>query len=119
AAAKRKHSSARWSNPPCVPLNVRDGPWAPGWRRMLSVEPPQVHPCVHVRDLLRVAIEHQRVAAAELADTAFRGLAPARVIDIGIHVRVEAVLMGRGLHPRGDGLLLHEPDRDDGLDALE
>src|SRR5690349_10912450 len=43
----------------------------------------QVHPRVETRHLV-VAIEHQRLAPAELADAALGGLAPARVV----HLRV-------------------------------
>ena len=45
----------------------------------------------------RVAVEHERGAALLVerqADAAFGLLAPARVIDIGIHIGVEAVLAG-------------------------
>ena len=52
------------------------------------------------RDLLGVAVEGQRRAARELADAALGRLAPARVVDRGIHVGVEAVLVGRGAGSR-------------------
>src|SRR5215510_11544408 len=52
----------------------------------------QVHARVERRDLIAVPVERQRLPATELADAALGRLTPARVIDRGIHVRVEAVL---------------------------
>src|SRR4029434_6775016 len=79
----------------------------------------QVHARVERRDLIAVAVERQGLPAAELADAPLGGLAPARVVHRGIHVRVEAVLRGRGLLPCRLRLLAHEADPYDALRALE
>src|ERR1044071_5456846 len=55
----------------------------------------QIHPGVKACHLAGVAVERQRLAASELADAALLGLAPARVIDRGIDVGIEAVLARR------------------------
>src|SRR5262245_27732353 len=55
-------------------------------RDMRSVGLLEVHPGVERGDLIGVAVEHQGLPSAELADSTLAGLAPARVIDIGIHV---------------------------------
>src|SRR5207302_1934120 len=47
------------------------------------------------------------------------GLTPARMIDRGVDVGVEAVLVGSGHIPRSVGLALGEADLHDRLDALE
>src|SRR5690606_18458498 len=64
----------------------------------------QIHPRVQVRDLVRVAVEHEHLAAAELADAALALLAPARVVHLWVDVGVEPVLVRRRLHPGGAGL---------------
>src|SRR5262245_14597052 len=79
----------------------------------------EVQVAVEAGDLLGVAVEGQGLAAGEIADPTFGGLTPAGVIDVWVHVGVEAVL-ARGLHrPGGLGLLGGEADLDDRLDALE
>src|SRR2546428_2994412 len=83
------------------------------------VERLQIHPRVERRDLVRVAVEHERLAPAELADAPLGGLAPARVVDGGVHVGVEAVLLRRRLVPGRLRLLLGETDAHDRLRALE
>src|SRR5215510_70705 len=88
-------------------------------RDISSVQLPQVHPGVERRDLVLVAVEHQRLAPPELADPSLGRLAPARVIHGWIDVGIEPVLLGRGRVPRRLGLLIDEPDPDDGLCALE
>ena len=55
--------------------------------------PFQIHASVEARDLIPVAIEHQRGPFQEFAEPPFLGLAPSRVIDVGVYIRVEAVLM--------------------------
>src|SRR5882724_3275548 len=79
----------------------------------------QVHAGVEAGNLAGVAVEGQGLAAAELADAALLGLAPARVVDGRVDVRVKAVLAGRVPVPGGRRLLLDEGDLDDGFDALE
>src|SRR5215472_12326095 len=54
----------------------------------------QVHAVVQAGDLIAVTVEHQRVALEDFAKAAFLGLAPAWVVHIGIHIRIEAVLVG-------------------------
>src|SRR6266849_1291687 len=83
------------------------------------VELPQVHPRVHRSDLITIAIEHQRLAATHLWNAALGGLTPAGMVDLRVHVRIEAILAGRGLVPGGLGLLRREADLDQGLGALE
>src|SRR5277367_5042771 len=51
----------------------------------------QVHARVQTGDLVAVAIEHQGRPAQKLAEAALLGLAPARVIDFRIYVRIETV----------------------------
>ncbi len=60
-----------------------------------------------------------RDSSCAVADTPLRLLAPARMIDLGIDVRVEPVLARVLLRPRRLRLLLDERDADDGLDTLE
>src|SRR5512133_3528359 len=87
---------------PLTPLSTR--PPAPSPRtppRLRSVVPPQVHARVERCDLISVTVEHQGRAAQELADAAFLGLAPARMVNRRVHVGVEAVLVGRRVVPRG------------------
>ena len=67
--------------------------------------------------LLCIAVEQQRVAPSKFADASFCCLAPARVIDLGVHVRVEAVLVRRGVVPRRARLGLDEAQRTVGLGA--
>jgi hypothetical protein len=55
----------------------------------------------------------------ELADAALARLRPARVVDGGVHVGVEAVLVGRRVVPRRARLPVGEADLDDALHALE
>src|SRR5215471_988191 len=99
-------------------------PRAPGRKTrpaaIMSVELPEVHAGVHRRDLIAVAVEHQRLRGREVARDALLGrLAPARMIDVRIHVRVEAVLAGIRVVPRRVRHLVDEADADDRLDVLE
>src|SRR2546427_4455322 len=114
-------------SPPTAPARRRGCP-APATasgrasRRMASrllEEPSQVHPGVEMRDLVRVAVEGEGRPPRELADPPLGGLAPARVIDGGVYVCVEAVLVRGGRAPRGGWLLGGETDLHDRLDPLE
>src|SRR5688572_9488658 len=67
----------------------------------ISEVPFQVHPGVQTGHLVSVAVEHQGFPAVKLADASLRGLRPAGVIDVRIHVRVEAVLVRSGKVPCG------------------
>src|SRR5581483_7817764 len=66
-----------------------------------SVKFFQIHAFVQACDLIAVAVEHQSFAPEKLADAPLGGLAPARVIDLGIDVGVKAVLLGLHGVPRG------------------
>ncbi len=79
----------------------------------------EVHAGVEGGDLIAIAIEHEGGALEEFAEAALAFLAPAGMIDIGIDVGIEAVLMGIGEIPGGVGLVFDEFDFDDGFDALE
>src|SRR6266478_6200115 len=78
----------------------------------------QVHAGVEACHLV-VSIEHQGWAFEEFAQAAFLGLAPARVIDIRIHVGIETVFAGSGLLPGVQGLVAGKADADDRLRAFE
>src|SRR5207244_3206409 len=71
------------------------------------------------RDLVRIAIEHQRWPPAEVADAPLGRLAPAGVVDGRVHVRVEAVFVGCRLLPGRLRALGDEADPHDRLGALE
>src|SRR5690606_10376622 len=75
-----------------TPVGV--GPRGSPRRQRPSVVLREVLPRIERSDKLAVAVElESRVAAAKepLADPAFRGLAPARMVDLRIHVRIEAI----------------------------
>src|SRR2546429_3582933 len=48
---------------------------------------------VQARDLIAIPVEHERGAFEDFAEAAFPGLAPARMIHVGIHVRIKTVLV--------------------------
>src|SRR5438105_7014010 len=85
----------------------------------MSVVLSKVHAGIQARDLIAVAVEHERLAHQELADAALGRLAPARMIDRRIHARVEAVLVRRLVLPRVQRLLLDELHLHDRFDVLE
>ena len=84
-----------------------------------SVEFLQVHTFVHTRDVFAVAVEGQSLSAQEFADAPFGGLRPARVVDFGIYIRIEAVFLGLHLVPRSRWFFLDEAYFNDRLDAFE
>src|ERR1043165_8880573 len=57
-----------------------------------SVELLQVHAFVEAGHLLGISVERQGGPLEELAQAALRGLAPARMIDRRIDVRIKSVL---------------------------
>ena len=59
----------------------------------------EIHSSVEGRDLISIAVEHQSRPLEEFAYAAFFGLAPARMIDIGVHIGVETILVRRGFRP--------------------
>src|SRR5271157_1931191 len=69
--------------------------------RMGSVVLPQVHALVEGGDPIAVAVEGEGGAAAELAQAVLGGLAPAGMVDGGVHVGVEAVFPGVRQVPGG------------------
>src|SRR5690606_31864003 len=83
-----------------------------------SEVPHQVEPRVEVSDELAITVEHQGVTASELTDAPLGCLAPPRVIDFGVDVGVEAVLVWRHDVPGVGRLLGGEGDLHYRLDAL-
>ena len=82
----------------------------------------QVHPVVERCHLIGVAVEHERGAALLIegqADAALGLLAPAGMVDVGIHVGVEAVFVGRLIVPGGGRLLVEEAHGHDRLGGFE
>src|SRR6185503_6919464 len=73
---------------------------------------------VQARDLIGIAVEHERSLTTELADAALARLGPPRVVDFGVHVRVEAVLARIRDLPRVHRLLVRERHANDRLHAL-
>src|SRR5207249_5700711 len=68
---------------------------------------------------LIVTVEHERWPLHELTQPALGLLAPTRMINIGVHIRIKAVLIRRRDVPGIHGLLFHEPDPHDSFGALE
>src|SRR5439155_23491670 len=91
----------------------------PRYATRALVELLQVHTRVHRRDLIAVPVEHEGLPATHLGNAPLRRLAPARMVDLRVHVRVEAVLTRGGLVPGGLGLLRGQADLHQGLGALE
>src|SRR5438552_17117081 len=83
------------------------------------IELLEIHARVERRDLVGVAVEHEGLATAELADPPLGRLAPARMADLGVDVRVEPVFRRCRHVPGGLRLVGHEADPDEGLGALE
>ena len=54
----------------------------------------QVHAGVEAGDLVLITVEHEGIALEDFAEATLFGLAPARMVDVGIHVGIEAVLAG-------------------------
>ena len=61
------------------------------------VELLQIHPGVQRCHLIAVAVEHERLAPAQVADAPLVCLTPSRMADLGVHVGIEAVLAGAAL----------------------
>src|SRR5688572_6772767 len=70
--------------------------------------PDEVHALVKMGHLFRVPVEQQSLAPAELSDAPFRSLAPARVGDRRVHVRIKTVLVRRLNVPRRRRLTLDQ-----------
>jgi len=74
----------------------------------------QIHALIQAGDLVGVTVEHQCLAPLgeeAIADVAFTGLAPARMIHLRIHVRVETIFIRRQHRPGVARLLLQEGDK--------
>src|SRR5262245_18621238 len=102
--APRSPVAARWrsSASGSKHADLEGDPSAP--RHEDLVELPQIHPRVERRHLIGVAVERERLAAAELADPALGGLTPARMVHGRVHVGIEAVLLRRLAAPGRLGL---------------
>src|SRR5262245_38192644 len=100
-------------------LMTRRMSWASVTRELGSEVDAQIHPGIQRRDLVPVAVEHQSRLLEQLAERAPAGLTPAGMVDLGVHVGVEAVLIGCRDVPGVPGLLLDEAELDDRLAALE
>src|SRR5436190_10377753 len=72
----------------------------PGLKPTGSVVLLQIQSGVKARDLIAVAVEHQRLPAEELADAPLGRLSPPRMIDVRVHVGIEPVLLWRRFLPR-------------------
>src|SRR5208283_4017123 len=79
----------------------------------------QVHAGIQRRHLVAVAVVHQRGTLEELSDAPLFGLAPAGMVHVGVHIGIEAVLVGRRLRPGRGRLFFHQPNLHDSLDSLE
>src|SRR5256885_6751510 len=88
-----------------------------------SIELLEVHARVELAHLGFVAIEQLRLALlgeqAVFANAPLRGLAPARVRHVGVHIGIKAILVARRLVPGRARLLVGQADGDDALGALE
>src|SRR5213592_61419 len=83
---------------------------------------PQVQAGVQMRDLFFVTVEHERGLFARKEagpDDSLASLAPAWMIDVRVHIGVEAVLVRCKLIPKGLWLLGHEVDLRQRFGALE
>src|ERR1041384_8751422 len=80
--------------------------------------PGEIHALGQGSDLGGIAVEGKGGAPSQVADAALGSLAPARMIDLGIDVGVEAVLVGGRAVPSRRRLLLGEADFYDRFDAL-
>src|SRR5205085_5324992 len=79
----------------------------------------QIPAVIKTRHLVAITVEHQCGALTKFANAPFRRLAPARMVNVGIYVRVKTVLAGRCLVPCSRRLIVHKFNFDNRLDALE
>src|ERR1700688_4752337 len=78
----------------------------------------EVHSIVQVRDLIAVAVEHQRGALENFAESAFFRLTPTRMIDIRIYVGVKTILLRSHAIPGGRRLFTDKTDLHNGSYAF-
>src|SRR6188472_1541699 len=90
-----------------------------GHRARASVVLLQIQTGIEALDLFGVAVEHQSLALEELADSTLARLAPAGMVHVRVHVRIEPVLLRRRQLPAVHRLSFGEPDLHDRLGALE
>ena len=83
-----------------------------------SVELFQVHTIVERCDFISVTVEHKSFVHENFTEAALGSLAPARVIDVRIHVGVETVFVWSLAIPRGGRFRRLQTDFHDGLDAF-
>src|SRR6266850_108563 len=83
-----------------------------------SKESPQIHARVERSDF-RIPVEQEGLALKEFAQSPLPRLAPARMINRRIHIRIKPILLRSQLIPRCFGLPFGELNADDGLDALK
>src|SRR4051794_21363380 len=76
--------------------------------RSTSVVFLEIHLVVEARHLIAVAVEHQRRAFAELAQSPLARLAPSRMVHFRVYIRVEAILRRIRQVPRSRGLAAHK-----------
>src|ERR1700675_2762208 len=84
---------------------------------MASIVGPQVHAGIERGDL-GVAVEHESLTLEDFAQTPLLCLAPARMIDGWIDVRIKAVFTRSRFVPTGERLPFREFHSYDGPDAL-
>src|SRR5271165_7236996 len=83
---------------------------------------PQVHPRIEAGNFGSIAVERQRGASRRKqpgADLPLGRLAPARMINLRVHVREKTIFAGRGQRPRRSWRPFEELDADDRLDPFE
>src|SRR4051795_12105828 len=79
----------------------------------------EVHPRVQRGDLVCIPVEHQSLTLEQLSDPPLTGLTPPGMIDLGIDVGVEAILVRCRNVPGGLWLVFRKADLHDRLATLE
>ena len=69
----------------------------------------EVHAGIERRNLV-VTVEHQGRTPEEFSQSSLLGLAPARMIHVGIHIGIESVFVRSGQVPGGCRLFFHQLD---------
>src|SRR6185369_119647 len=78
----------------------------------------KIHTVVQAGYLI-VTVEHQRIALQKFSEPPFFCLAPARMVDMWIHIRIKTVLMGIRVIPRGRRLAFRKTNLHNRLGAFE
>ena len=71
-----------------------------------------------MRNVIGVAIKHERLSLEEFSDATFTSLAPSRMIHFWVHVGIKTIFVGCSFLPSSRGLLLDKTDSDDGCAVL-